>query len=114
MIKDSQILAGVKAGVTGLPDSLDDFDAAATIDSIKILGLAGVAQAVVNSNVAARFIGAATFRDVMTANGGVTFGIAADRIASLTLIDGSTRQKFMNFDAPGSGMQVDNFVVRAI
>lgn len=115
-LRDSNILAGVKAGTVGLPDALADFDAAAKIASVTVKGIKDLANAVANSNIAAQILGAITLRDIMMDNGNTDFGLAADKIAALTIFQGkATLDKLTTLDTPtGEAVRHDDFVARVL
>ncbi|MEA3207066.1 MAG: hypothetical protein QOE70_123 [Chthoniobacter sp.] len=92
-LRNSSIFAGVKAATVGLPDALADFEVAARIATVTVKGIQGVANGVVNSNIAARVLGKVTLRDILNSNGGSDFGLAADEIAALTILQGGTVEK---------------------
>ena len=114
-LRNSRILAGVNASSTGLPDSLIDFTAAAKIASVTVKGIAGMPNAMINSNIAAQFLGAISLRDVLGANGTTDFGLAADKIAALTIYKGkSVLDKFTNLDTSPEAVRHEDFVVRVL
>ena len=80
---DSNIFAGVKAGISTLPASANDFSSVARIASVLISG-AHNQFALDNGNIAAANIGTVTLGAVNINNGGVKFGVAADTLQGYT------------------------------
>jgi hypothetical protein len=76
---DSNIFAGVNAGISTLPASANDFGSVARIGSVAISG-AHNQFALDNGNIAAANIGTVSVGAANTNNGGVQFGIAADTL----------------------------------
>ena len=114
-ILHSAVTAGVATGSTGLPDSLTDFSAAAAIGSITLKGKKGLAVAFQDSIIAAQNIGAITLREVLADNGNNPFGIAADRIAKVTVYQGKTATtKLTNLNAAEDSITDDDFLVRVM
>jgi RHS repeat-associated protein len=113
-MRNSHLLAGLRSPQSGLADSLDDFESAAKIGRVTILGLASALRDMADSSISARFLGSLTLRDVKTDNAGLSFGLAADRIASLIVYEGRTVSKRLGaVDAPGEDRLVD-FVVHTL
>lgn len=77
-MSSSRVLAGVADNGAALPESLADFtSASAAISGVTIKGTFS------DSVISAPSIGKAALGTVQTANNGVSFGLVADRIASL-------------------------------
>ena len=65
--------------------------------------------------VSARFLGSIVLSDILTGNAGTPFGLAADKIAALTIYQGGTVQKRLaNLDAPADDFSDGDFVVRVV
>lgn len=80
---DSDLFAGVDQTITTLPSSASAFSENSTISSVVITGR-NQPFAVQGSDVAAASLGHITFGAVDTDNGGVPFGLTAERLASYT------------------------------
>jgi hypothetical protein len=78
--------SNVFAGTDERPDSLTDFDTIQTIQSVTIKGVSGVANAFVDSQVAAAVISKIVVRDVDGTSGDSDFGFVADKVANYTRI----------------------------
>lgn len=116
-IRNSSILAGITPGSTGLPDAANDFAMSATIDGFTVKGIAGAPFSFIDTIVAAKQLGTVVVRDVATDNAGVTFGLAANKIASFTSYQGTNVTKKLTNLTPASNpssYQVGDFVVRAV
>jgi hypothetical protein len=112
-MRDSRVFAGVRSAVTTLPDSADDFAAPATIRSVTVSGR--TAGSFSNTLIAASEIGRASLGAVATANNGTPFGVAADRIASVSAT-GATgdRIRLRALDEPGESITEGDFVLRVL
>jgi len=87
---NSLIFAGVNPAVSTLPDSGTDFtNTGASIGSVTMKGTltvgGGNAHSYVNTNIAADTIGKVTLRGVQRSNGGVSFGLAAESLTSVSV-----------------------------
>ena len=122
-VVDSKIFAGVKATVTGLPATTDDFTATPTGKgpaTIEVLAVPGArrskAPAFANSIVAARSIGVVALGLVQTTNNGTSHGFAAQSPAG----GGNPFTSFTYRNPAGeavlvSGARTDeNFLVRLV
>ena len=76
---DSNLFAGVNAGISTLPSSASDFAGSARIGSVVISGAHNL-FALDDGNIAAANIGTVSVGAVNTNNGAVQFGIAADTL----------------------------------
>jgi subtilisin family serine protease len=113
-IGDVSVFAGVAPGFSGLPDTLDDFtNPLAKISSLSIKGkFTGAFSA---ARIAAPLIRKTSVGNVLTDNGGVAFGFAADNISSISgLFDGSEKFKFKNLADPAQSVIRNDFAIRAI
>ena len=79
----TRLHAGVRDGVIGLPATAGDFDALASIDSVKVTGHSGPGPAVVDSEFAAWQIGSIVAADASSAAGEIPLRAAAHEIKSL-------------------------------
>jgi hypothetical protein len=80
----TNVFAGVKSTVTGLPTGVGDYsNTAGSIGSVKLTARAGSA-AVVGSNIAAGVIRSISLGGIITTNGGTTVGVAAGQIDSFS------------------------------
>jgi fibronectin type 3 domain-containing protein len=85
---NADVFAGVNAGVTTLPTSINEFASPQSITSVIITGRRQP-FAVQGSNVAAESLGAVSFGSVNTDNSGTQFGLAAHTLNSYRrIIDG--------------------------
>jgi len=109
---DSRIFAGVTEGVMTLPDELADFSAAATIGQAKIGSKNGVVG-FGDSMVAAAKIGQLTIRSLVP-DGAAPFGVAADRIAALTVHHPGGAERVKRLDAPQTALTIGDFVARVV
>jgi hypothetical protein len=107
---DSRVFAGVQPGVSTLPASPADFaNAAATIRSVSVKRGFG------NSMIAAPSVGKVSLGPVSaTANGGVVFGVAGDRIDAVTGITPTQRLRGRRLDDPAGSMVEGDLVVRLL
>jgi hypothetical protein len=105
----TKLFAGVKASVDTLPDELDDFsDTAATIASVTVKGLAASPGAVAFADtlLAAGVLSKVKLLRVDTADDGDAFGLAADRIGTVT----GLTLPVSNLDAPSEIVEGDLLV----
>ena len=90
-LRDSDIFAGVKAGVTVLPDPATDFDALApaSIGALKIKGTVKDADgfSTLNAKVAASAVGPVTLRYAKFDNSGAAWGISSTLHAKVSYHD---------------------------
>ncbi len=103
--RDSDLFAGVVAGVGDLPGARDDFEALPfeqlpAIATVTVRGLRDEPAAFINSNVAAWSIGRITLRDAQIDNGGVAFGFACNSLRSLTYRTDGATYRWPNRDEP--------------
>ncbi|MDH3584018.1 MAG: matrixin family metalloprotease [Phycisphaerae bacterium] len=76
-MRDSSVYAGVRRGLAGLPKAADDFDALATVKSLRIsLPRSAANSRFVNSNVAAAGAGQVNLGTIQFLNGGDLFGFS--------------------------------------
>jgi N-acetylneuraminic acid mutarotase len=110
---NSFCFAGIKNGVIGLPDPAVDINAAASIKSITVKGIAGEPNSFINSNIAAKDILSATFNYPQSNNGGISFGVSADFIKSLKIKNaGGGTITLKNRNSPGDSNDFDDFKIR--
>jgi hypothetical protein len=76
------------AGTTERPDELSDFTFTRSIQTFTVKGVTGVADAFVDSDVAAAKIGTVKVKSVATTSGDGEFGFVADAIRSYNRIGG--------------------------
>ena len=109
-MSNSRVIAGVQPAVTALPASLADFaNPAASIRSVSVKGAFG------NSLVAAPSVGRASLGSVAaTANGGVPFGVAADRVDAVAGTTPTERLRGRRLDDPAESMAEGDLVVRLL
>jgi len=115
-LEDTTVFAGVADGVTDLPDAADDFDAEATIASLKIRK-SNQPFSVVNSNVAAWMLGKINYGTVQTdnsANGGEDFGLAGHDLQSFRRTTDAGKYRWPNSDEPEGPAADGDFVVRLV
>jgi hypothetical protein len=111
-IRDSRIFAGVAGAVAALPSTPADFsNAAATIGGVSVkprgLGFS-------NSLIAAPTVGKLSLGSIQASNGGTPFGVAADRIASVSgiAVGGTGSIRRSRLDDPTSSVTDGDFVLR--
>lgn len=109
---DSLIFAGVKSGVTTLPDALDDFaNPAATLKSFSLKGKSATFS---TTRIAAPTIARATLglADPSPNSAAIACGVSADRLSS---VSGSTTTmgsyRLTRREEPGSGLSVGDFAI---
>jgi len=115
-LEDTTIFAGVADGVTDLPDAADDFDAEATIASLKIRK-SDQPFSVVNSNVAAWGLGKISYGTVQTdnsANGGEDFGLAGHELQNFRRTTDAGKYRWPNSDEPGGPAADGDLVVNLV
>jgi len=117
-IRDSRLFAGVADAVTTLPATLADFsNPAATIGGVSVKSRAGaVASGFSNSLIAAPTVGKLSLGPIQTLNGGTPFGVAADRIASISgvAVGGSGLIRRSRLDDPAGSLTDGDFTLRLI
>ena len=82
---NSLCFAGIKSGVTGLPNLPGDINVSASIKSITVKGIKGEPNSFINSDIAAASILSATLNYPQNDNNGVPFGIVRRPIKSLKI-----------------------------
>ncbi len=84
----SHLFVGVAQGVTDLPETLDDFDALSSINSLRVRGLPkDPTPAFRNSFVAAFNLRVLRLGQVQTQNGGTPFGVATHSFTRINYSD---------------------------
>jgi N-acetylneuraminic acid mutarotase len=109
---NSVCFAGIKDGVTGLPNLPGDINVSASIKSITVKGIKGESNSFINSNIAAANILSATLNYPLTNNGGIPFGVSAGFIKSLKIKNTSGTVTFKNLDLPGDSNEIGDFKIR--
>ncbi|HSZ59431.1 MAG TPA: hypothetical protein VK797_27555 [Tepidisphaeraceae bacterium] len=109
----STIFSGVGTLATGqlLPNSSGDFTNINKISSLKLKKTAGVVS-FFNDYVSAHNLGSLALGGVLLSNGGVPFGLAANKYNSLSFVAGATG-KTLNLNNINSQNQVTNAVSKA-
>ncbi|MFM7250553.1 MAG: CAP domain-containing protein [Planctomycetaceae bacterium] len=86
-MRSSAILAGVAAGVTGLPAMNADLAAGAALVSLTVRGLRDASNhSFIDSRVAATHVGTVSLRGVRFDNGGTPFGVASVSLRGLSTL----------------------------
>ena len=86
-MRSSAILAGVAAGVTGLPATSADLAAGAALVSLTVRGLRDASNhSFIDSRVAATHVGTVSLRGVRFDNGGTPFGVASVSLRGLSTL----------------------------
>lgn len=83
---NSELYVGAPEGQFGLPDSPDGMNLNATIGSLRIVGIGGNQDSLVNSFIVAGRIDSAYIFRPQTSNFGTPFGIAAGSIGQVTTV----------------------------
>jgi hypothetical protein len=96
------------AGTTERPDELSDFTSTRSIQTFTVKGVTGVADAFVDSDVAAAKIGIVKVKSVATTSGDGEFGFVADAIRSYNRIGGL---QATNLTTPGEYDAEGNYSV---
>jgi len=109
---NSLCFAGIKDGVTGLPDLPNDINVSASIKSIAVKGIKGESNSFINSDIAADNILSATLNYPLNNNSGVPFGVSAGYIKSLKIKNASGPVSFKNLDLPSDDKDFDDFKIR--
>ncbi|MHC4644517.1 MAG: Ig-like domain-containing protein [Planctomycetota bacterium] len=122
-IRDSSCFAGVTAtrdtngdDVLDLPSSASDFDLSsggrAMIKNLKIKGIKGQSNSIINSNIAAADFGIVYLAYPQYDNGGMPFGVAADFIKKIIIKDAGGKSTKSNLDDPGESLKQDDAEIR--
>ncbi len=110
---NSVCFAGIKDGVTGLPDPSVDINVSASIKSITVKGVKKDPNSFINSNIAAANILSATLNYPQSDNGGTPFGVSADYIKSLKIKNASGKTiTLKNRSLPADNNDFDDFKIR--
>jgi len=112
---NSACFAGVKDGVTGLPDPNVDINyvpPVASIKSITVKGIRGELNCFINSNIAAANILSATLNYPKNDNNDVPFGVSAGFIKSLKIKNASGMITLKNRSSPSDNNDFDDFKIR--
>jgi len=109
---NSLCFAGIKDGVTGLPDPAVDINVAASIKSITVKGIKGEPNSFINSNIAAANILGATLNYPRNDNNGVPFGVSADFIKSLKIKNAGGSITLKNRSLPEDSNDFGDFKIR--
>jgi hypothetical protein len=104
--------AGIKDGVSGLPDPAIDINVSASIKSVVVKGVRGEPNCFINSNIAAARIMSATITFPQTENIGIPFGLSADFIKSLKIKNASGPISLKNRDTPADNNDFGDFKIR--
>ena len=108
---NSLCFAGIKDGVTGLPDPAVDINVLASIKSIAVKGLKGEPNAFINSNIAAATITSATLNYPQSDNNSVPFGMSADFIKLLKIKNASGAVTLKNRSSPSDSNDFGDFKI---
>lgn len=108
---NSLCFAGIKDGVTGLPDPAVDINVLASIKSIAVKGLKGEPNAFINSNIAAATITSATLNYPQSDNNSVQFGMSADFIKLLKIKNASGAVTLKNRSSPSDSNYFGDFKI---
>ena len=112
---NSVCFAGVKDGVTGLPDPNTDINYASpapSIKSITVKGVKGESNAFINSDIAAPNILSATLNYPQNDNDGNSFGVSAGFIKSLKIKNASGTITLKNRSSPADNNDFGDFKIR--
>jgi hypothetical protein len=109
---NSLCFAGIKDGVTGLPDPAVDINVTASIKSIAVKGIKGESNSFINSDIAAANILSATLNYPKNDNNDVPFGVSAGFIKSLKIKNASGPVTRKNLDLPSDNNDFDDFKIR--
>jgi hypothetical protein len=124
-VRDSTCFAGVRTtrdvnedGVLDLPDPATDLElepsARASIGSLQIVGLPGVDDCNINSNLAAAEIGFVYEVESRDDNGGVPFGTAADYIGMYVWEDEGAFEVYYGMNGPGDSRVWQDAEIRLV
>jgi N-acetylneuraminic acid mutarotase len=109
---NSLCFAGIKDGVTGLPDPAVDINVAASIKNITVKGIKGELNSFINSNIAAANVLGATLNYPKNDNNDVPFGVSADSIKSLKIKNTGGSVTLKNLNSPSDNNDFDDFKIR--
>ncbi len=110
---NSLCFAGIKSGVTGLPNLPDDINVSASIKSITVKGIKGEPNSFINSDIGAASIRSATLNYPKSDNSGVPFGITAGSIGSLKIKNASGKTiTLKNLNSPSDNNDFADFKIR--
>lgn len=111
-LRDSTILSGVGAQVTGLPTGADAFaNPASFISSVSVKSKSPGSFS--NTMIAAASIGSLSLGAIASDNGGTPDGVAAMSIRAVAgILADSSRLKLKNLDAPEQSTSSGDFVLR--
>ena len=121
--RDTTCFAGVKVthdwngdGVLDLPDPATELNLTpggrASIGSVRVTGLSGGGDWIINSNLAAAQMHFVHVIDPRNDNDGVPFGVAADRIGTYLWVDGGSWEVYSNMDGPEDSHRWDDSEIR--
>jgi len=108
---NSLCFAGIKDGVTGLPDPAVDINVTASIKSISVKGIKGESDSFINSDIAAANILSATLNYPQEDNGGIPFGVSAGFIKSVKIKDTTWSKALKNLDGPTDNNDFDDLKI---
>jgi N-acetylneuraminic acid mutarotase len=109
---NSLCFAGIKDGVTGLPDPAVDIDVTASIKSIAVKGIKGEPNSFINSDIAAANILSATLNYPQENNGGIPFGVSAGFIKSVKIKDTTWSKALKSLDGPADNNDFGDLKIR--
>jgi hypothetical protein len=109
---NSVCFAGIKDGISGLPDPAADINVSASIKSIAVKGIKGEPNSFINSDIAAANILSATLNYPQNDNNGVSFGLSANFIKSLKIKKSGRTTSFKNLSSPSDNKDFDDFKIR--
>jgi N-acetylneuraminic acid mutarotase len=109
---NSLCFAGIKDGVTGLPDPNVDINVPASIKSIAVKGIKGESNSFINSDIAAANILSATLNYPQENNGGIPFGVSAGFIKSVKIKDTTWSKALKSLDGPADNNDFDDLKIR--
>ncbi len=113
-MRDSNLFAGVRNYVTGLPALVGEFSHESSIARILIRGIAGAEHCYLNSNIAAQLLAQVQVRHCETDNGGTAFGVAARSLGRFQRFETTGRFTWPNKSEPDGPAPDGDFVVRLI
>ena len=95
-VRDASVFAGVRTAVSALPDAEQDFDALASIRSIRVTGRVrdAAGQSVTGGNFAAASIGSLRLANVAVGGGAAALGLATQSLGSFHATHGRTRYRW--------------------
>jgi fibronectin type 3 domain-containing protein len=118
----SQIYAGI-ASLATLPSMASDFSASAFINAVNLKKVKGSAS-LISSSIAASLIKHVALGNVQFSNSAVPFGVVAQDIVSLSLVDPTsgrndtftklTSQDVVTADLAAKGLSTQDFVIRIV